>query len=43
MGGGSGRRLPSGRLDHGGYWRDEQEWPLARTRFTDYYLHGDGS
>ena len=23
-------------------WRDEQEWPLARTRFTDYYLHSGG-
>lgn len=21
-------------------WRDEQEWPLARTRYTPYYLHG---
>jgi putative CocE/NonD family hydrolase len=20
-------------------WRDEQEWPLARTRWTSYYLH----
>jgi predicted acyl esterase len=28
---------------HGGRWRDEHEWPLARTRFTDFYLHGDGS
>jgi uncharacterized protein len=24
-------------------WRDEQEWPLARTRFTDYFLHSDGA
>ncbi len=23
-------------------WRDEQEWPLARTQYTDYYLHSDG-
>lgn len=23
-------------------WRDEQEWPLARTRFTPYYLHSSG-
>ncbi len=23
-------------------WRDENEWPLARTRFTRYYLHGQG-
>ena len=24
-------------------WREEQEWPLARTRFTRYYLHGSGT
>lgn len=24
-------------------WRDEQEWPLARTRYVDYYLHGRGN
>ena len=23
-------------------WRDEQEWPLARTQWTSYYLHGAG-
>jgi putative CocE/NonD family hydrolase len=23
-------------------WRDEDEWPLARTRYTPYYLHGGG-
>jgi uncharacterized protein len=23
-------------------WRDEWEWPLARTRYTDYYLHSTG-
>jgi putative CocE/NonD family hydrolase len=23
-------------------WRDEHEWPLARTRYTPYYLHGRG-
>ena len=23
-------------------WRDEHEWPLARTKFTDYYLHSAG-
>jgi putative CocE/NonD family hydrolase len=43
MGGGSGRRLPNGRLDHGGRWRDEYEWPLARTRYTTFHLHADGS
>jgi len=24
-------------------WRDEQEWPLARTRYTPYYLHSSGN
>ncbi len=24
-------------------WRDEQEWPLARTKWTAYYLHSGGS
>jgi predicted acyl esterase len=43
MGGGSGRRTELGKLDHGGHWRDEQEWPLARAVPTTYYLHGDGS
>ncbi len=23
-------------------WRDEQEWPLARTRYVKYYLHSGG-
>lgn len=24
-------------------WRDEQEWPLARTQWTPYYLHSGGN
>jgi len=43
MGGGSGRRTLEGRLDHGGTWRNEHEWPLARTEWVRLYLHGDGS
>ena len=31
-----------GRINHGGYWRDEADWPLPGTAFTPYYLHGDG-
>jgi hypothetical protein len=23
-------------------WRDEKEWPLARTKYTKYYLHSGG-
>ena len=43
MGGGTGRKNSEGRLDHGGHWRDENEWPLARTQFIDYFLHADGT
>ena len=43
MGGGSGRKTEAGKLDHGGHWRDEWEWPLARAVETPYYLHSDGS
>ena len=42
MGGGSGRRNAQGRLDHGGHWRAERDWPIPDTRDTPYYLHGDG-
>jgi len=24
-------------------WRDERQWPLERTKFTDCYLHSDGT
>lgn len=43
MGGADGRRTREGKLNHGGVWRDEQEWPLARTAWTPYYLQADGS
>jgi len=43
MGGGSGGRTPGGKLEHGGRWREEQEWPLARALATPFHLHGDGS
>jgi hypothetical protein len=43
MGGGSGRKNPAGRLDHGGAWRAEADWPLPGTRWEPWYLHADGS
>ena len=43
MGGGSGRRTREGKLDHGGRWRDEHEWPLARARHETWHLCPDGS
>jgi putative CocE/NonD family hydrolase len=43
MGGGTGRRTAQGRLEHGGVWRFEHEWPLARTVWTRYFMHRDGT
>lgn len=42
MGGGSGRRNQQGRMDHGGRWRAEKDWPIPDLQNTKYYLHGDG-
>ncbi|MCA9963573.1 MAG: CocE/NonD family hydrolase [Anaerolineales bacterium] len=42
MGGGSGRKTVAGKLDHGGHWRSEWEWPLTRTRYTPFYLQPGG-
>lgn len=43
MGGGSGRRNAEGRLEHGGFWRSAETWPLPQTRFTPFYLHAGRS
>lgn len=42
MGGGSGRKNAAGRMEHGGRWRNEPDWPLPDTRWTPYYLQQDG-
>jgi putative CocE/NonD family hydrolase len=42
MGTGPDTRSSAGRLQHGGFWRGEREWPLARTDRVAYYLHPDG-
>ena len=42
MGGGDGRKSAEGRLKHGGKWRFENGWPLARTRYTQYYFQENG-
>ena len=39
MGGGDGHKTKEGRMFHGGRWRLENEWPLARARYTRFYLH----
>jgi putative CocE/NonD family hydrolase len=43
MGGGSGRRTESGRLDHGGRWCTAGDWPIPGTEFRPYYLRADGT
>ena len=43
MGTGDGKKTPEGHLNHGGYWREENEWPLERAQFQTLYLHDDGS
>jgi putative CocE/NonD family hydrolase len=43
MGGGTGRKNPAGRLDHGGRWRTERDWPIPDTAWTPFYCRRDGS
>lgn len=42
MGTGDGAKDAEGRLMHGGYWRNEREWPLSRARSTPLYFHPSG-
>jgi putative CocE/NonD family hydrolase len=42
MGSGDGRKDDQGRLVHGGYWRNEHEWPLARAVPTKFFIHPAG-
>ena len=43
MGGGDGTKSGDGKYRHGGKWRSESTWPLADTKFTNYYLGSDDS
>jgi putative CocE/NonD family hydrolase len=43
MGGGAGTTTAEGHRLHGGTWRDEHEWPLARTQWTTLHLHSSGT
>ncbi|MEX2581015.1 MAG: CocE/NonD family hydrolase [Verrucomicrobiales bacterium] len=43
MGTGDGSKTEKGLLQHGGYWRDENDWPLERAEIVPYYLHEDGT
>ena len=42
MGGGDGSTDGRGKLHHGGTWRHEHEWPLARADYQDFYFHRGG-
>ncbi|KAB0264552.1 CocE/NonD family hydrolase [Microvirga brassicacearum] len=42
MGGGTGRKTDTGRLDHGGRWIEASRWPLPATNQQAFYLHRDG-
>ena len=42
MGGGDGHKTLEGRIFVGGYWRDEEAWPLARMRPVPWYLNAHG-
>ena len=42
MGGGDGHKTADGRIFVGGHWRDENAWPLARSRARPYYLQAGG-
>jgi putative CocE/NonD family hydrolase len=43
MGGGSGRKTREGRLEHGGRWRSEADWPIPDRRLTPYFLGANGA
>ena len=43
MGTGDGRKDANGRLQHGGYWRTSDAWPVTNTRMVPYYFQADGS
>ena len=43
MGGGGGGRTESGRLEHGGRWRAEREWPVDRAVELTLFLSRDGA
>lgn len=43
MGGGSGRRNASGRLDHGGQWLRAGSWPPSGVTARTLHIHPEGS
>ena len=43
MGTGNGSKNEVGKLNHGGYWLDTDEWPLSNSIPTSFFIHEDGS
>ena len=43
MGGGSGEKSASGRLQHGGRWRSADAWPPPDATDRSFYLHSSGA
>lgn len=43
MGSGDGHKTSDGYLSHGGYWREETEWPIERGVATTYILTAGGT
>jgi putative CocE/NonD family hydrolase len=39
MGGGAGAKTTDGLMSHGGRWRFENEWPIARTEHVQAFVH----
>jgi uncharacterized protein len=42
MGTGDGKKTDRGLLNHGGYWRNEMQWPPQTSQPTAWYLHEGG-
>ncbi len=42
MGTGDGTKNSDGRLNHGGYWLETENWPLENTTIKKYYIHPNG-
>ena len=42
MGTGDGHKTASGKLYHGGYWRNADDYPLPEAKPTKYYLYTNG-
>ena len=42
MGTGDGSKNAEGRLMHGGYWIQADQWPLPEAENTTFYFHGNG-